>query len=695
MGYAPAMFGEIGKLSLPSREVLDVGAQDVAVGSAADLESLNQFIRDHNPSGEPLRIDAFPVVLEAREVYARAGFSYTCIDVDERPGTLRVDLARFEIPRPRGTYGLVVNVGTTEHLASPAATFALMHEMCAQGGILYHDVPLFGLGNHGIMNPTPKFWHALIWMNGYAAQSVRTRRCDEKGMDGGNFFHQYLDYIEGLGDITGISYLITAVLRKETSRPFVVPFDAVFGDDKEGRALASLLVGSYHPFVATGAYTEQEAVHGINHFLEMNGRSFRLRTLGGPAKAQAGRTEAAPGALRNLWRNLVGAADLYETATKKAGSVSPSTADEAVTRIAQLIQGGQVADAIQAADEGLASFPDDWRIHQQKARALEQVPPEGTALQVPGSNLDAAKHFLAAAQLAATTDEFRTRAPSLLSMGRAQLEAADAVAARGFSQLLPVEGDAASRARPLLIVLSTLPKSASAYLWMSLSSGLGFVPTRVSMWTGADDSSEIIDSERLGTLAAKGGYVVHGHFCPATGGMRSSIATPVAFTERAINMLDRVLVHVRDPRQTVLSWAHFMADNEQVGSLGHNSFAKVLSHLSLEDRVDWAIDWYLPMQIGYLQAWRDGVKSGRITATVKFVKQEDLAADAKSYFDSILDFYSIDRRMFTYPQPAEVGKLHFRSGKTDEWRESLSAAQVDRVQKRVSGEILDFYGWQR
>ena len=34
------MFEEIGKLSLPSREILDVGAQDVAVSSEADLEFL-------------------------------------------------------------------------------------------------------------------------------------------------------------------------------------------------------------------------------------------------------------------------------------------------------------------------------------------------------------------------------------------------------------------------------------------------------------------------------------------------------------------------------------------------------------------------------------------------------------------------------------------------------------------------------
>jgi hypothetical protein len=279
MGYSPEMFEEIGNLDLPSKEILDVGVQDVSISSVAELEQLNRFISTHNSDGEQLCIAQFPAVIEAREVYSRAGYIYTCIDVDERPGTIRVDLARFEIPRPRGQYGLVVNVGTTEHLASPAATFALMHEMCSEGGILYSDVPLFGFGNHGLMNPTPKFWHALIWMNSYHVERIVTRQCAEAAVDRGNFFHDYLDYMEGLGSITEISYLITTVLRKGDNWPFVVPYDAVFDNDRHGVALAKLVLGSYYPFLATGAYSEEEIVAGINNFLKMNGRTLCIKNL--------------------------------------------------------------------------------------------------------------------------------------------------------------------------------------------------------------------------------------------------------------------------------------------------------------------------------------------------------------------------------------------------------------------------------
>ena len=313
MGYVSAMFDEIGRLPLPSKTVLDVGAQDVSIPSIFELDQLNQFIRNNNPNGELLRIDRFPATIEARDVYVRAGFSYTSIDVDERPHTLRVDLARFEIPRPRGSFGLVVNVGTTEHLASPVATFALMHEMCAGNGFLYHDVPLFGLGNHGLMNPTPKFWHALIWMNGYKAHSVRARTVAESAMDRGNFFHDYLGYIEGLQNIVDVSSIITAVLEKQSDYAFIVPFDAVFNDDASGSSLAQLLMGSYFPFLATKAYSEQEVVAGINHFLEMNCRPLRLKDLSVSSVQNMLRAQHEPVPyskwplsilLRRIWRGL-------------------------------------------------------------------------------------------------------------------------------------------------------------------------------------------------------------------------------------------------------------------------------------------------------------------------------------------------------------------------------------------------------
>lgn len=279
MGYTSELFEEIGKLHFPQKNILDVGAQDVRVSSTQEVDQLNQFIKIHNPDGALLKIKKFPHIMEAKEVYVKAGFSYTSIDVDERPSTLRVDLAKFQIPRPRGQFDLVVNVGTTEHLSSPIAAFALMHEMCCKGGTLFNDVPLFGFGNHGFVNLTPKFWHALIWMNSYGVQNVRVRKINESMYDRGNFFHTYLNYMEGLENVENNSCLLTAILKKQSDKIFIIPYDAIIPDSDLGQSLAALLYGSFYPFLQTGAYSTAEVIEAINDFLRYNDKKFRVLSL--------------------------------------------------------------------------------------------------------------------------------------------------------------------------------------------------------------------------------------------------------------------------------------------------------------------------------------------------------------------------------------------------------------------------------
>jgi hypothetical protein len=277
MGYDASMFSEIGNLALPSERVLDIGAQDVVVASERDRHIINQFIARKNPTNIIGAINS-SALLEAKEIYERAGYQYTAIDVDERPETIRIDLASFQIPKKRKHYGLIVNTGTTEHLSSPVATFALMHELCATGGFIYNDVPLFGFGNHGLINPTPKFWHALIWMNQYNIITTKIRSIDEALLDKGNLYHDYLSYFEGLSDIANNSYIIRAIFQKTTSSLFVPPYDAVFPNTDDGKSLATLLAGSYLPFIKTGAYTKDQVVNGINDFLKLNHRPYVVKS---------------------------------------------------------------------------------------------------------------------------------------------------------------------------------------------------------------------------------------------------------------------------------------------------------------------------------------------------------------------------------------------------------------------------------
>ena len=200
MGYSYEMFFDIERLSLPKgARVLDLGSQDINIGSPDVLDAVNRFIAQYADDRLPESI--IGTMIEAAEIWQMAGFDHRCIDFDDRPHTLRVDLQNFVFPTElRGQFDLVTNMGTTEHLASPMVGLALMHYACKVGGAMFTDTPIFGFGNHGLANLTPKFWHQLSLFNRYKVAICRLRKCDESLFDPGNIYHSDMAYMEGLQD---------------------------------------------------------------------------------------------------------------------------------------------------------------------------------------------------------------------------------------------------------------------------------------------------------------------------------------------------------------------------------------------------------------------------------------------------------------------------------------------------------------
>jgi hypothetical protein len=263
MGYSYEMFTQIGDLGLQrGARILDIGSQDVSIGGAVELGAINRFIAKYD--GKFLQV-ATPATVPAREVFGRAGFEYTCTDVDEREGTVYVDLASMDFPkRLRDRFDLVANCGTTEHLANPIGGFLFAHYCTKLGGVTFHDVPLFGMANHGLMNPTPKFWHALIGLNEYEVLDFQVRRVANASLDRGNLFNPGWSYMKG--DLDAESAIVRAVFRRKIDRIFIPPFDAVLpAGDK--RAQLNFLQSSMQPFVASGVYAKAEVDGHLRAFV--------------------------------------------------------------------------------------------------------------------------------------------------------------------------------------------------------------------------------------------------------------------------------------------------------------------------------------------------------------------------------------------------------------------------------------------
>jgi len=156
---------------LTTRRAMDLGSQDVTIFDDSDLQQLLDLVCRLGDGAHRLRQvcqSSFPAIVTAREVFTAAGFDYSCCDVDQRPGTEYIDFNTMSFDSVQyGEFDLVMNAGTTEHLSNPVPAFFLMHSLCRTGGLLFHEVPLSGWFNHGLINLTPKFWHTLTWANSY------------------------------------------------------------------------------------------------------------------------------------------------------------------------------------------------------------------------------------------------------------------------------------------------------------------------------------------------------------------------------------------------------------------------------------------------------------------------------------------------------------------------------------------------
>jgi hypothetical protein len=100
------------------------------------------------------------------------GMERTAFDLTD--GAVRLDLNVDEVPRSmHGAFDLVINTGTTEHVANQKNAFAVIHDLCRVGGVMYHELPAGGAIDHGLISYQPKFFHRLANCNHYEQLFVR------------------------------------------------------------------------------------------------------------------------------------------------------------------------------------------------------------------------------------------------------------------------------------------------------------------------------------------------------------------------------------------------------------------------------------------------------------------------------------------------------------------------------------------
>jgi len=245
--------------------------------------------------------------------------------------------------------------------------------------------------------------------------------------------------------------------------------------------------------------------------------------------------------------------------------------------------------------------------------------------------------------------------------------------------------DARSRGIPAIYLISQ-PRSASEFVCDALSELLD-APTFPAT-TGPFPTNFFFP--RVLNQIAKGGAILREHLD----------GSPKNLEALAAAGAQTLVVQVRDPRQSAVSWAHHIEDMKEADFAAlRNRYRHVppweLRGTPLETRLHWTLENYFPDSIEWLTTWLDAEHRNNGVPHVEFIQFEDYADDFSGYFQRLSKIYDIDLSGWREMETARTYSVqrNFRKGSKNEWREVIPSAVAENLWAQMEGRIADRFGW--
>ena len=234
------------------------------------------------------------------------------------------------------------------------------------------------------------------------------------------------------------------------------------------------------------------------------------------------------------------------------------------------------------------------------------------------------------------------------------------------------------------VFINTLPKSGSMFIWEGLLQGLNLQQCRISSSSFPDD---VVSTEALSTFCT-GGYCSQEHV-PAT-----------EFNVRALcGFLDRFVIHIRDPRQAMLSWIHHIDVAYE-----KNIRAQIVGFCppipdgylgwDLPQKIDFHLDHHYRFCVNWITGWMSAIDGGELGADVLVTEFSAMKDNPRGLFEEILAFYGIPSDDFCFPeQPKKRHDRHYRKGEKNEWKRVFSKQQQAVASALLPDSLCDRFGW--
>lgn len=223
------------------------------------------------------------------------------------------------------------------------------------------------------------------------------------------------------------------------------------------------------------------------------------------------------------------------------------------------------------------------------------------------------------------------------------------------------------------IIVATLPKSGTKYIGSTLSKTLGYNKTR-SLYRGTFPTNIILPE--MASEFAQGGMAFTGHIRADRDNMDMLRA----------HGLNKIVLHVRDPRACLYSWSHFFLTKKGLLAKVDEEFAA----LPFEQQVDHHIDSFFIDAVQWLRLWAEFLSHTQ-KMQVLVTSHDQLVSDEQSFFKSIFDFY--DAKCDELVSAPKDNRTNFRSGDSQEWRKKLTKKQRDRMMAIIPRSLYERFGW--
>lgn len=167
---------------------------------------------------------------------------------------------------------------------------------------------------------------------------------------------------------------------------------------------------------------------------------------------------------------------------------------------------------------------------------------------------------------------------------------------------------------------------------------------------------------------------------------------------------DKLIVHVRDPRQATLShlrnmWRHKREGDEwldEVMFLWDGGIPEGFFERSESGQLDYLIDVKLHESVEWIQGWLDAAAESSFRPVILFTTYEEFVRDKTAFIWKILDFYDIPHDRFDYPVEQEPNPdefLYEKSETADEWLSVFTGEQKARANAQVPSAMCERFGW--